>query len=199
MPKVSIVIPYHDTPQTAFFLCRLLATLNEQTYQNYEIVLMKEGRMGKTYNACIKKATGDIIKLMGMDDYFFDKDSLQKIVDAFKHEEVYWLATACLHDQGKGPNNYHEANWNDKLFKGYNTVGGFATISLRNKDIPEIDESLDWTVDVDWYWRIYKQHGLPYTIKDAVVVIGVGPHQTTEKISMEQKNKEWEETSKKYE
>lgn len=198
MPKISIIVPYHDSPQTAFFLCRLLATLNEQTYKNYEIVLMKEGRMGKTYNACMKKATGDILKFMGMDDYFLDKDSLQKIVDAFKDESVYWLATGCYHDQGVGPSHYHAPSWNDKLYQGYNTVGGFATINIRNKDIPEIDESLDWTVDVDWYWRIYQKHGIPFYIPEAVVVIGVGPHQTTEKITQEQKDSEWEITTNKY-
>lgn len=197
-PLVSIVIPYHDSPKTAYFLSRLMASIDKQTYTNYEIVLMKEGRMGKTYNACIKKAKGDIIKLMGSDDYFSAPDSLEKIVRAFDDEKVYWLGTGCLHDQNGNVGHPHKPAWNDKLYQGYNTLGGFAVVSMRNKDIPEIDESLDWTVDLDWYWRIYQEHGLPHAIDDMVVTIGLGEHQTTNTLSEEQKQKEWELTSNKY-
>jgi len=198
-PLVSIAIPYHDTPETARFLSRLLKSIHEQTYKNIEIVLMKEGRMGQTYNACIKKAKGDIIKLMGMDDYFYEPVSVEKIVIAFNKPEVYWLGTGCVHDTDGDLHDPHKPEWNDRLYKGYNTLGGFAVISMRNKDIPEIDETLDWTVDVDWYWRIYQKHGLPYVIDDMVVAVGIGEHQTTNKLPMEQKRKEWELTSRKYE
>lgn len=194
---ISICIPFHDSPDTARFLSRIMKSIDEQTYKDVEIVLQKKGRMGETYNECIKQSKGDIIKMMGMDDYFYDKNSLQKIADAFK-PEVYWLTTACVHDTEGKLTDYHEAKWNDNLYKGYNTVGGFATISIRNKDIPVLDESLDWCIDVDWYWRIYQQHGLPHVLDEAVVIVGIGPHQTTNKLSTEQKDREWEETSKKY-
>jgi glycosyltransferase involved in cell wall biosynthesis len=194
---ISLAIPYHDSPDTARFISRITKSIDEQTYKDVEILLIKKGRMGETYNECIRQAKGDIIKMMGMDDYFTDKDSLQKIADAFL-PEVYWLATGCTHDLGTGPVHYHAPQWRDDLYKGYNSVGGFATISIRNKDIPPLDETLDWMIDCDWYWRINQRHGLPYVLNDPLVIVGIGPHQTTEKLSMDQKKKEWELTTKKY-
>lgn len=197
-PLVSILIPYHDTPQTAFFLSRIMGSIDAQTYKNVEVVLMKEGRMGKTYNACIKKAKGDILKMMGMDDYFASPTSLETIVRSFDDEKVYWLGTGCLHEVRGVISDPHKPAWNDKLYQGYNTLGGFAVISMRNKEVVPIDEDLDWTVDVDWYWRIALKHGLPHAIDDMAVVIGVGEHQTTNQLSEEQKLKEWKLTSHKY-
>lgn len=191
--KVSILIPYHDTPDTARFLERLMQSIHEQSHTDYEIVLMKEGRMGETYNKCIKKAKGDILKFMGMDDYFAHPDALKEIVEAFEaYPDSWWVAAACIHDDehlGKVWSE-HVPAWNDKLYQGYNTIGGFATVSLRNKDVPLIDEELDWIVDCDWYWRIHQQYGLPRIIENVNVVIGVGPHQTTNQLSVEQKHRE---------
>lgn len=199
--KVSIVIPYHDTPDTARFLERLLCSIRIQTHKGYEIVLMKEGRMGETYNACIKKSEGDIIKMMGMDDYFAHPNSLKEIVEAFEaYPDSWWVAAACMHDDEKKGEVWgqHIPKWNEKLWYGWNTVGGFATISLRNKDVPLINEELDWVVDCDWYWRIWQQHGLPRIIENTNVIIGVHEGQTTNKLSDEQKVKEYQLMHQRY-
>lgn len=191
--KVSICVPYHDTPDTARFLERLMHSIHIQTHKDYEIVLMKEGRMGKTYNACIKKSTGDIIKMMGMDDYFAHPDALKEIVEGFEvTPDAWWITAACIHDDELKGEVWHKhvPKWNNELWYGYNSVGGFATISIRNKDVPEIDEDLDWVVDCDWYWRIGLQHGLPKVIEKVNVAIGTGHHQTTSKLSEEQKQRE---------
>ena len=154
-PRVSIVIPYHNIPETAFFLGRLINSIEQQTFKDYEIVLEKYGRMAETYNVAIQKSRGEMVKLMGMDDYFFDPDALENIVKAFDLSPDSWWITAS-----------------------------------RNQDVPKIDEGLDWVVDCDWYWRIYQQHGLPKVLTDMNVVIGIGPHQSTNILSDEQKLKE---------
>lgn len=191
MPKISIVIPYHDIPQTAFFLGRLLNSIDCQTFKDYEIILEKKGRMGATYNSAIQKAKGEIIKLMGMDDYFYTPSSLQDIANAFDSApEAWWVGAGCLHDNGQQVFKPHTPQWNDKLYEGINTMGGFACISVRNKDVPLIDENLDWVVDCDWFWRISQKHGLPYVLPDTNVVIGIGNHQTTNILSDQQKLQE---------
>ena len=198
-PKISLAIPYHDAPHTAFFLSRILKSIHEQSFKDYEIVLLKKGRMGETYNECIRRSKGEYIKLMGIDDYFYQPDSLAEIVTGFEQcPQAWWLASACLHDDGINVGHLHTPSWNDNLYAGYNTIGGFACVTIRNKDVPPISEDLDWIVDVDWYWRIFQQHGLPYVITKPNVVVGVGLHQTTHTLSQEQKEKEWEYGRNKY-
>ena len=94
MPKVSIVIPYHNIPETAFFLGRLINSIEQQTFKDYEIVLEKYGRMAETYNVAIQKSKGEMVKLMGMDDYFFDQNALENIVKAFTLSPDSWWITA---------------------------------------------------------------------------------------------------------
>ena len=191
MPKVSIVIPYHNIPETAFFLGRLINSIEQQTFKDYEIVLEKYGRMAETYNVAIQKSKGEMVKLMGMDDYFFDQNALENIVKAFTlSPDSWWITASCIHDDGKDISRPHTPSWNYQLYEGHNTVGGFACVSFRNQDVPKIDEGLDWVVDCDWYWRIYQQHGLPKVLTDMNVVIGIGPHQSTNILSDEQKLKE---------
>lgn len=197
--KISIAIPYHDTPSTAFFLTRLLKSIEQQTFKDYEIVLLKKGKMGETYNECIRKSNGEYIKLMGMDDYFNHKDALADLVSAFQmRPNAWWVIASCLHTDGVSVGNLHVPEWNNKLYIGFNTIGGFSCVTIRNKDVPLISEELDWIIDVDWYWRIYQQHGLPYVITNPNVVIGVGPHQTTNHLSDDQKQKEVDYAKEKY-
>ena len=190
-PKVSIIIPYHDIPETAFFLGRLIKSIEQQTFKDYEIILEKHGRMAETYNAAIQKSKGEIIKLMGMDDYFFHPGALEDIVKIFDFfPDSWWVIASCIHNNGQSILRPHMPAWNDKLYEGHNTVGGFACVSFRNYDVPKIDEELDWVVDCDWYWRIYQKHGVPRGLEDMNVVIGIGPHQTSNTLSDDQKLKE---------
>ena len=65
--RLSICIPYHDTPKMAFFLSRLLKSVDAQSFTDYEIVLTKEGLMAENTNAAIKKAKGEIVKILYAD------------------------------------------------------------------------------------------------------------------------------------
>ena len=198
-PKISIVVPYHDTDKTAFFLARLLQSIEQQSYKDYEIILLKKGRMGETYNEAIRQSKGEFIKLMGMDDYFYHKDALGELVMAFeKNYDFWWITAPCLHDDGVHVGYLHNPKWNDRLYEGFNTVGGFACITIRNSGVPLINEDLDWVVDIDWYWRIKLRHGLPLAIANPNVVIGIGEHQTTNTLSQEQKDKEHKYAKERY-
>ena len=56
---ISVVIPYHDMDNGAFFLKRAIDSVMSQSYKNYELVLTKEGDMPVNGNAGIKKAKGE--------------------------------------------------------------------------------------------------------------------------------------------
>lgn len=99
--KVSICIPAYNNEQA---MRRLLASIEKQDYQDYEVILTddsdtdviqrladekkyvtyyrNEKRLGATanWNAAIKKSSGEYIKIMHHDDWFTDENSLRRFV-----------------------------------------------------------------------------------------------------------------------
>lgn len=179
----------------AFFLERLMASLRIQTFQDFEIVITKDGKMAENTNAAIKKAKGEIVKIMYLDDYLVYPDSLQIMVDDFKGG---WLATGCLHDDGTGLFNHHIPTWNDRINEGANTIGSPSVIMIENDNPIMFDETMSWLLDCDYYKRLYERYGLPTLIDAPLVAIGVHPGQMTNILTDDQKLAEHKYINKKY-
>jgi len=187
MPKISLILPYHDIPETALFLKRAIDSIMIQTYKDYEIVLVKNGKMAENTNSGIKRAKGDIIKVLAMDDYFAHENALQRIVDAFTGT---WLITAC-------DNNPHPY-WTDDIHLGNNKLGGLSALTFINKDPFLFDEEMSWLLDCDYYKKLYNKYGEPLIIEDINVCIGIHPNQMTHTLSMDDKLSEHNYMQKKY-
>jgi len=184
---ISLVIPYHDIPETAFFLKRCIDSIMMQTYKDYEIVLVKNGLMAENTNSGIKRAKGGIIKILAMDDYFAHENALQRIIDAFKGT---WLVTAC-------DNNPHPY-WTDDIETGNNKLGGLSALTFINNDPLLFDENMSWLLDCDYYKRLYKRYGLPVIIDDVNICVGIHPSQMTNTLTREDKLLEANYMDKKY-
>lgn len=194
--KLSIVLPVHNMKNGDFFLERLQNSLEEQTLQEYEVVVTQEDGMAKNINSGITKATGDIIKILFMDDYLASPDSLEKIVDNFKGG---WLVTGCAHDKGDGVwFNEHMPSWNDEILTGKNTIGSPSVIAFENDRPILFDETMSWLLDCDLYHRMYGRYGEPTYLMEPNVIIGVGAHQTTFHMADEEKLKEHAYINNKY-
>ncbi len=195
--KISICIPYHDSPNTAFYLSRLLNSIHEQTYKNFEIVLTAEGKFAENHNASIKKSTGDIIKMMQMDDYFCHPNSLQKIVDAFT-PETQWMSVGCMHNDGKQVSYPHYPTWSDDIYTGNNTLGSVSTLVMRKDSALLFEEPLTWVVDCDLYYRLFLKYGKPALLNDLNVVIQLREDSETNTIPDEIKSAEIKYLTQKY-
>lgn len=187
-PKLSIVIPYHDSYPTVFFLQRLLNSIHEQTLKDYEVILVKEGLPGETINTGIKKAKGELIKIMCMDDWFAPQNALENIINNFKGG---WQICGS-HDN---PN----PTWSDKVPYGYNTLGGLSTITMKNEDPVLFNEDYQWMIDVEFYARAFKRWGEPSILDGITINIGIGDHQLTRSLSDELKTAEFQSAITKYE
>ena len=186
-PKISIVIPTSDS-EGKKFLPRCLESIEIQTYKNYEVIVTKEGKVAHNLNCGIKRATGDIIKVLCDDDYLNGQFALEEIVSAWKGG---WLVSGCVHDQGNGQLiGPHCPGWNDHIHRGFNTIGGLSVLAFENKDPLLFGEGLDWVVDIDFYKRAFLRYGLPRFLVTSNVVIGLGPHQLTNSLTQEQRTKE---------
>lgn len=195
--KISIAIPFHWMENWPFFLNRCLKSIEEQTFTDYEVVLINHSTMPVTSNRAIESATGELIKILYMDDYLAHANALENIVRNFGKDDM-WLATGCVHDLGDGAQtNPHHPAWNDEMSTGVNTIGSPSVITLRNEGRLLFDENLSWLLDADLYTRYYQTYGKPKLINDLSVVIGIGEHQMTHKLTDEEKLSEHEYMNKK--
>ena len=186
-PKITIVIPTAEC-EGKKFLPRCLDSIKNQTYPAHEVIVVEEGKVAYNLNQGIKKATGDIIKILCHDDYLNGPHSLEEIAYAWRGG---WLVSGCFHDQGDGQLvSLHFPGWNPHVHRGFNTIGGLSILAFENKDPLLFTEGLDWAVDIDFFKRAYGRYGLPRFLMTPNVVIGYGPHQTSFKLTEEQTKKE---------
>lgn len=197
-PKISIVIPFHWMENWPVFLTRCLASIEAQTFTDYEVILAKHSNMPVTSNRAIESAKGDIIKVLYMDDYLAHGNALQEIFDAFT-KDTKWLATGCLHDRGDGNlTDYHSPSYNDAISTGTNSIGSPSVLSMRRHDALLFDPMLSWLLDCDLYKRLHDAYGDPTILDTPNIVIGLGKHQMTHILTQEEKLQEHKYLDEKY-
>ena len=179
-PKISIVIPIHVAMQNgAFFLWRAIQSVMNQSFKDYEIVITQEGKMAENTNAGIKKARGEIIKILYMDDWLAHEDALHDIVNAFEDVNTHWVITPS-------DTNTHP-HWTDDLEKGNNKLGSPSALAFRNENQLLFDERMSWMLDCDLYKRMHALYGKPTILDRVGVNIGVGSHQMTHILTNDEK------------
>jgi hypothetical protein len=158
--------------------------------------------MAENTNAAMRKATGELIKIVYMDDYFAHPKALQKIVTAFTDDTV-WLATGCLHQRVsdeyyEDPHSPHLPEYTHDIERGNNKIGSPSIITLRNEGKLYFDESLSFLLDCDLYKRYYQQFGKPKIINDLTMVIGIHDNQVSNTMPQEEKLQEFNYMHDKY-
>lgn len=127
-----------------------------------------------------KCCTGKYIKILGQDDYLYDKNSLGIIAKNIDQDKDYWVATACIHTMdGKKFVKPHYARYNSMIHLGYNSIGGLSVITVKNENIPLFDASLLWLPDCEWYKKCYNEHGAPKILNDILTIVRMGDHNIT--------------------
>lgn len=202
IPKISIVVPIHNMQGGDFFLWRLTQSLMRQTFQDFEVVIVQQGKMAENTNAGLNRARGELIKILYLDDYLAHKNALKKIVDAFSPTDQ-WLASGCVHQTSsievmEEPHSPHTPSYSKDIHMGNNTVGSPSVITIRNEGHLLFDERLSFLLDCDFYRRYHDTYGSPKLINDLNVVIGIGPHQTSNTMSDNAKLAEFQYMSTKY-
>jgi len=220
---ISVCIPtYEMGGYGKEVLKRSLDILRTQTFKDFEVVISDNSEndeiknlcenteysslsinyfknpikgMAQNTNSAIKVAKGKIIKILYMDDYLADENSLQKIVENFKG---HWLVTGCEHSDGNHRYNPHYPKYNKKIYRGENTIGSPSVLSIKNEDPLLFDENMTWLLDCDYYKRMYDKYGEPTILNEINVIIGTSKHQVTNTLSDKAKEKEHYYMAKKY-
>lgn len=199
MAKISICIPIHDSPKSAFFISRLMKSIDQQNYSDYEICFAKAGGMARTHNVAMLRGHGEIIKVMQMDDYFAHPGALGEIERSFDQDPTRaWLISGCLHDQDGKVGSPHYPRWSDDIYTGNNTLGGISTLAMRRENLMLFEEPLQWTVDCDLYYRMFLKYHQPILLNTMNVVVDVRTDRLTHTLSDELKRQEINYLIKKY-
>ncbi len=219
-PLLSIAVPTYEMPDADYFFRRLLESLWNQSFQNFEIVVTdnsenneikkicdwyktgiryfynpKKG-MAPNTNEAIKQSQGDYIKILYMDDYMVDDNAIKKIVDNLKGQ---WLVTGCTHSiNGEDYFNNHYPTYSEDIHTGHNTIGSPSVLTIKNEDPLLFDEEMTWLLDCDLYKRYYDKYGPPTIIDEVNVIIGLHDGQLTHTMGDERKIKEVEYIRQKY-
>ena len=203
MSKISICCPiYTMKGKTAEkFLVEYFSHLMYQTFKGFDIVISDQSEgdnlkvicdtfshvldikyfkntSGKknaanNVNNAVRHATGDIIKLLYMDDFFVDQDALLKIINAFEHTspDGNWLISGFTHSNEDRTQFFDTRKpwYGNKYVNGDNTTGNPSNYAVRRECAIEMDDDLLWIVDGEYFYRSYYYHGDPIMLDDVLV------------------------------
>jgi len=220
--KISIAVPAYEYDGRGIeFLDDLLRTIQIQTFKDFEVVISDHslnddlievinefkhkfkivyvkndkfrGNSPANTNNAIKNCSGEIIKVMFQDDFFYDDESLQKIHDCFG-ENVKWLLCGSNHTKDDGYNFYWDLypKWNDAIIKGINTVGSPSSLSFKKEVFKEVkfDENLFMMMDCDFYYFLKWEYGDPFYLNDILITNRVHKNQISQKFYVDNSNGE---------
>lgn len=200
--RISICIPTWECYGRGFeFINDLLRTIEIQTFKDFEVCISDhslndavlsevkqfENKFRIVYfrnesnrrnsssntNKAIELSSGEIIKVMFQDDFFYDDEALEKIYNEFETSDKMWLVNGCNHTQNDGHSFYQEMypSWNEKFLEGVNTISSPSVLSIRKECIKEVkfDDNLVMLMDCDYYYNCNKKFGKPIFLNDILV------------------------------
>lgn len=213
-PLLSIAVPTHEMEEGEYFFRRLLDSLWNQSFQDFEIVVTDNSDnydirrlcewyktgikyshnsrkgMAPNTNEAIKRSEGDYIKILYMDDYMVDDFALEKLT---QHLTGHWIVSGCAHTiNGEDYFNNHYPRYSEDIHLGNNTIGSPSVLTIKNEDPLLFDEEMTWLLDCDLYKRYYDKHGPPMIIDEVNVIIGLHNGQMTHIMGEERKQREYE-------
>jgi glycosyltransferase involved in cell wall biosynthesis len=191
--KVSICIPAYRQVE---YLRGTLRSIEEQEFDDYELIvsddspddsvreLLSEFEFGErlryvrnqpalgspeNWNAAIRLARGDYVKIQHHDDHFLRPDALRRFVALLdEHPEAdFGFAASLVEHVDSGLERVHRPTEQQladlradpaALFNG-NCIGApSATIYRRGIGL-EYDRRMKWLVDIDHYYRVLMRNG----------------------------------------
>jgi glycosyltransferase involved in cell wall biosynthesis len=205
MTKLSILIPcYEMKGKGVEMLSYSFNKIRQQTFKDFEIIVSDDSKdevissytleikdlnikyvknngnhsIAGNANNAIRNATGQILHIMCQDDYFYNNDSLQKIVDNFDTNKN-WMVSTYMHTKDKSELfKLQVPSWNSQIYL-INTIGTPSCLSFANDNPIFFDENLTWFVDCEYYYRLYKRYGLPKILEDILFIQYLWEGQTT--------------------
>jgi hypothetical protein len=141
----------------------------------------------ENWNAAIRLARGEWIKMMHDDDWFAHKNSLQEFANATKENVSFIFSGYNEIDVETGKKDTRIiSNINYRLLKHTplvlfkeNFIGHPSTTLIKKGEAIFYDQNLKWVVDIEFYMRFLGSHKYFFPIRKALINIGINKHQIT--------------------
>ena len=198
--KVSIAIPtWESHGRGVEFLDDLLRTIEIQHFKDFEVVIsdhsknddlankVKEfdtkfqikyiknnknrGNSPANLNNAIDNCSGEIIKIMFQDDFFYDDEALEKIYYSLADSEKMWLLNGCNHTKDHGNSFYWEfyPKFNPDLLRGVNTISSPSVVAFKNNVDNRFDTNIVYFMDLDFYYGMKQKYDDPIFYNDVLI------------------------------
>jgi glycosyltransferase involved in cell wall biosynthesis len=213
VPKISILIPTYNNKES--FL-RAFNSVLMQDYQDYEIIITDDSttdaieqvvknlecpkvkyfknqiRLGapENWNECLRKASGEYIKILHHDDWFATKDAVEKFVKLMDKnpDSIFGFSKGVNFKIKTGQKQHrHNEKYVDMLKKDFselianNRIGAPSVTVFRNGTGTFFDKKLKWLVDVDFYINLLIKNNNIAFINEELVNIGIQSNRLTDK------------------
>ena len=206
---VSICIPvYNMHGRGVEFLKQALDSLQNQINKNFEIVVSddsednliedfirnssynnlkylknisgKKGNSGNLNNA-IREARYEIIKPLFQDDWIVN----DKMTDDIINSKGDWGVLGYKNSVGR----IYNPRWNKRILFAGNTLGAPSGIWFKKTAETLFDNNLTWTMDIEFYYKLYTIYGKPKILTNIYYIVRVWEGQISSIIDKKATNK----------
>ena len=225
MPLISILIPSYNKP---IQIKELLDSILQQSFKDYEIIITDDTennivkvaveeyddsrikylhnipplKSGKNWNAGLKLATGEYIKIMHDDDSFVDSESLQCFVSVAldnPHKKFFFCNSRCINRKFEKLRSFTPLKYvkqKDNIFATFpvNYIGAPSVTLIKSEEIELFDENLIWFIDLEFYLRVLVKNTDMYLCidKELVNILAHDSNKVTTKCLMDPNIELWE-------
>ncbi|MBG6109880.1 glycosyltransferase involved in cell wall biosynthesis [Flavobacterium sp. CG_23.5] len=192
MPKISIITCTWNSEK---YLEECLLSIKNQTFKDYEIIIVDggsvdqtldiikkyniekvftniRGGVSKAMNFGISHASGDIIAILHSDDYYYSNNSLDLVASCFVNTNCEWLYGSLVRKKRNGEFIFQKNLPYSKEFLSYTFNIPHPTVFVKKaiyEKIGYFDEKYKYAMDYDLILRIAKKY-TPFQINENITV-----------------------------
>jgi len=148
----------------------------EVVYKRYN---KNYGNPCENWNNALKYSKGDLIHYLALDDYLSDELSVQNIIDLYNNISFKWIAMTHKIDP---TGDIFIPKWNDNILQNNTISGPSAIVISKSLKHIKLDPQFKCFLDLDWYYRLYKEAGKPYIYDKVTWINRHHPEQLSNKV-----------------
>jgi glycosyltransferase involved in cell wall biosynthesis len=167
---------------------------------NWTYVRCSRGRgiISPNLNNAIDHCSGEYVKVLFQDDFLYNERALLGLAICTEDRPV-WMMSEFVHtNDGISFYKRYDPHFTMDIWTGNNLMGCPSGLMFRRKHNVRFDESLNMLMDVDYYYRMYLEYGLPYKVGTITYANRTWGKRLTDTIPQDEINREMKIVNEKY-